>query len=155
MEQRSRGSEWLPFIQFRAIRMRDPRSEDPKVDDRGIRPPAVYAIDARSAPAGVAVLALTGEFDLAAAPALRERLADARTAATRGVVLDLEEVTFVDSSALRELLRADAALSADGVPLVLVGLRPPVDRLLELTRTAGMFTTAPTVEAALGRLTQR
>jgi anti-sigma B factor antagonist len=141
---------------IRAIRMGDePRSEQPAVDARGIRPPDVFTIEAREAPHGVAVLALTGEFDLAAAPALREELALARTAGARGVVLDMAEVTFVDSSALRELLRADAALRADGVPFVLAALGPPIDRLLELTRTAGMLTASPTLEAALRRLTRQ
>jgi anti-anti-sigma factor len=135
-----------------AVSMGEPGDEQPSVDERGIRPPSVYAIEALPAPEGVAVLALTGEFDLAAASALRERLDSARAAAARGLVLDMAEVTFLDSSALRELLRADVALNDAGVPFVLVGLQPPVARLFELTRTAGMFGTAPTVEAALLRL---
>jgi anti-sigma B factor antagonist len=133
--------------------MREPRNEEPIVDEHGIRPPRVYAIEARSAPDGVVVLALTGELDLAAESELRERLAAARASATRGLVLDMAEVTFLDSSALRELLRADVALNEEGVPFVLVGLQPPVGRLLELTRTARMFSTAPTVEAAVLSLT--
>jgi anti-anti-sigma factor len=133
--------------------MREPSSEQPSVDAGGIRPPNVYAIEAREAPPGIVVLALAGELDLTAAPALRERLADARSAGPRGVVLDVGEVTFLDSSALRELLRAGAARGADGVPFMLVGVRPPVDRLLELTRTAGMVALAPTLAEALGRLT--
>ena len=132
--------------------MPSPREEQSGADARGIRPPSVHAIEARSAPDGVVVLALTGEFDLAAAPELRERLAAARAAGPRGVVLDMAEVAFVDSSTLRELLRADIALGEDGVPLVLCGVQPAVGRLLELTRTAGMFSTARTVEDALSGL---
>ena len=37
---------------------------------------------------------------------------------------------------------------------MLAGLRPPVNRLLELTRTTGVLATEPSVEAALRRLTQ-
>jgi anti-sigma B factor antagonist len=132
-------------------RMGDPWSEQPSVDARGIRPPSVYAIEVQGTPDGVVLLALEGEFDLAAAPAIRERLDAARAAGARGVVLDMSEATFVDSSALRELLRAEAALHADGVPLVLAAVRPPVARLLELTQTTGLLTAAPTVEAALQR----
>jgi anti-sigma B factor antagonist len=131
--------------------MRDPSNEQSTVDELGIRPPSVYAIEARDPVDGIAVLALSGELDLAAAPAIRERLADARTAGARGIVLDMTEVTFLDSSALRELLRADAALRADGALLVLAGVRPPVERLLELTRTSGMLAAAPTLGAALKR----
>jgi anti-sigma B factor antagonist len=131
--------------------MRDPSNEQSTVDELGIRPPSVYAIEARDPVDGIAVLALSGELDLAAAPAIRERLADARTAGACGIVLDMTEVTFLDSSALRELLRADAALRADGALLVLAGVRPPVERLLELTRTSGMLAAAPTLGAALKR----
>jgi anti-anti-sigma factor len=131
--------------------MGDPWSEQSSVDARGIRPPSVYVIAAHMTPAGVVVLTLDGEFDLAAAPALREQFAAARAAGARGVVIDMTDVTFVDSSILRELLRAESALHADGTPLVLAALRAPVARLLELTRTTGLLTVAPTVEAALQR----
>lgn len=131
--------------------MGDPRSQESSVDARGIRSPSVYAIAADTTPAGVVVLTLDGEFDLAAAPALRDQLAAARAAGARGVVLDMAEVAFVDSSILRELLRAESALQADGTPLVLAALRAPVFRLLELTRTTNLLTVAPTVEAALQR----
>ncbi|HTE62657.1 MAG TPA: STAS domain-containing protein [Solirubrobacteraceae bacterium] len=131
--------------------MSDTPSEQSSLDTRGIRPPTVYAIDAASTPEGVVVLGMDGEFDLAAAPAIREQLAAARAGGPRGVVVDMTEVTFLDSSALRELLRADAALRADGAPLVLAGLRPCVARMLELTRTTGLLTVAPTVAEALRR----
>jgi anti-sigma B factor antagonist len=131
--------------------MQDPSTEQSSVDERGIRPPSVYAIEAREPVDGIAVLALSGELDLAAAPVLRERLADAQAAGARGVVLDMAEVTFLDSSALRELLSAEAALRAAGASLVLATVRPPVERLLELTRTTGMLHVAPTLEAALQR----
>jgi anti-sigma B factor antagonist len=102
-----------PSIEQSSVDERDPSIEQSSVDERGIRPPSVYAIDAREPVDGIAVLALSGELDLAAAPVLRERLDAARAGGGRGIVLDMAEVTFLDSSALRELLRADAALRAD------------------------------------------
>lgn len=131
--------------------MRDRGREESSVDEHGIRPPSVYAIEPRDPVGGIAVLALYGELDLAAAPVLGERLAEAQASGARGLVLDMAEVTFIDSSALRELLRADAALRADGASLVLATVHPPVERLLELTRTTGMLAVAPTLEAALQR----
>jgi anti-sigma B factor antagonist len=131
--------------------MSDPGTERSSVDEHGIRPPSVYAIDTRDPIDGIAVLALAGELDLAAAPVLRERLADVRADGVRGIVLDMAEVTFLDSSALRELLSADAALRADGASLVLASVRAPVERLLELTHTTGMFSVAPTLESAVQR----
>jgi anti-sigma B factor antagonist len=138
-------------IQSPRTRMADPGSEQSSVDTRGVRAPSVYAIDARTTPEGVVVLTLDGEFDLAAAPAVRERLAAALAAGAPAIVIDMAEVTFVDSSVLRELLRAESAQREDGVPLLLAALRAPVARLLELTQTNGLLTVVPTVDEALRR----
>jgi anti-anti-sigma factor len=88
---------------------------------------------------GVVVIA-AGEIDLATSPQLREALLNpAVNAAT--VVLDLREVTFIDSSGLSSLITASArARERTGtVALVLAGEAPPsifrfrgVDRLLAL-----------------------
>ena len=122
------------------------------VDGRGIRPRTVYSISEGAAPGDVVVLVLRGELDVAAAPAARERLEEARARRPRGVVVDVAEVTFADSSALRELLRADAALRSDGARLVIAAAAPVVERLLALTRAHDVLELAPTVEQALKRL---
>jgi anti-anti-sigma factor len=67
-------------------------------------------------------------------------------------VLDMTAVRFVDSSALRALLRARQALADDGVALVLAGVAPQVRRLFELTSTDGMLPTVSTVADALEHL---
>jgi anti-anti-sigma factor len=128
-------------------------TEGTRIDASGIRPPSVYAISERPAPPGVVLLELRGEFDVAAAPAARERLEQARAQRPRGVVLDLGDVTFADSSALRELLRADAALRGDGSLLVIAAVPPVVERLLTITRASDLLALAPTVEQALHRVT--
>jgi anti-sigma B factor antagonist len=126
--------------------------DSPGVDGRGIRPPRAYAIEERTEPGGAVVLALDGEFDLAAAPAMRERFESLRGAGARAVVVDLSRVEFIDSSMLRELLLADAALRESGGQLALAAVRPPVHRLLELTRTTELLGLEPTVEQALARV---
>jgi anti-anti-sigma factor len=128
------------------------KSERSRADERGIRAPRAYAISERPAPPGVVVLALHGEFDLASVPIARERFEQVRVRRPRGVVLDLSEVTFADSSALRELLRTDAALRAAGAPFVLAAPSQPVERLLELTRARDLLDVAATVEQALERV---
>ena len=129
--------------------MGDPPAEHSSVDAHGIRPPDAYAIEVREPSGGVLVLGLQGEFDLASAPSLREQLDKARAAAARGVVCDFSGVTFVDSSGLRELLRASAAFREDGKAFALAGLQPAVIRLLELTGATDAIDTAPTLKRAL------
>jgi anti-sigma B factor antagonist len=129
-----------------------PEREAAQVDDRGIRPPRAYSLARVPAPRGVVLLRLEGEFDIAAAPALRDEIDAARGEGRAPVVLDLAELTFVDSAALRELLEADERLRADGAELILAGARPVMARLLELTHTSDVLTVVPTVEQALERV---
>ena len=70
----------------------------------------------------VALVALRGEIDVAEAPGVERRLAEA-LAEDRDVVLDLREVTFIDSSGVAVVLRAVQA--ADGAGRDLRILRPP------------------------------
>jgi anti-sigma B factor antagonist len=122
--------------------------EPTRIDEHGIRPPAAFAISDEAVD-GAVVVTLEGELDLASSAALRRRI---DSTAGRGLVLDLRSVTFVDSSALRELLRARTHLEARGDRLVLAALAPALRRLLELTHTAPLFETAPTRDAALRML---
>jgi anti-sigma B factor antagonist len=129
---------------------RDDRSEPAGIDARGIRPPAAYAIAEGESSGGVSVVVLSGELDLAAAPALRARVDEA--VARRGLVIDMAETTFIDSAVLKELLRARAELAAADARLVLTGVSTPVRRLLDLTRTYELFEHAPDAETAVRQL---
>ena len=131
------------------------QTEGARVDAHGIRPPDAYAIGERSAPAGVVVLEQAGELDAAAARVLRGRFEDALARGPVAVVADMAEVTFADSSALRELLRADGAMRAAGSRFVPAALPPVVERLLDLTRARELLDVAPSVDAALTRLGER
>ena len=64
-------------------------------------------------PSGV-VLSATGELDIATAPALRERVTAALDAGVRRLVIDLREVSFVDSVAVAVLVHASRRLDPDG-----------------------------------------
>jgi anti-sigma B factor antagonist len=122
----------------------------PTIDAQGICPPPAYSIEAGPATGAAAVLVLRGELDLAAAPDLRERLQ--APSGTRALVVELVDVTFIDSAVLKELLRAREELAGGGVRLVLAGTSRAVQRLLDLTRTSELFEHAPDVDGALTRL---
>src|SRR5215217_5734466 len=105
-----------------------------RIDAQGVKPPRAYAIGRLAGPDGIVLLALAGEFDLAAAPAARERFHEAAAERPGAVVADLADVTFVDSSALRELLRADGELQSAGIAFVIANAPAQLMRVLELTR---------------------
>lgn len=122
--------------------------EPTRIDDHGIRPPPAFSIEEERAGRATA-LRLTGEIDVAADAAVRARV-DAAAAGT--LVIDLSAVTFMDSSGLRELLRARKECDRRGGRLVLAGVPPTLARLFDLTGTAAMFEIAPTLGAALARV---
>jgi anti-sigma B factor antagonist len=96
------------------------------------------------------LIAATGELDISAAPRLSTVLAIAcaRPAASR-LVLDLSEVSFIDSTALGTILKAAAQLDEAGTNLAVVAPEGPVRRLLEMTNLTQRFRLFTTRGAAL------
>jgi anti-sigma B factor antagonist len=80
-----------------------------------------------------AILRLTGELDLASAPAFERELAAAEKKAPDPLAIDLRELGFIDSSGLRLLLLAAERARAEERRLVVVKGSPEVDRVLEIT----------------------
>jgi anti-sigma B factor antagonist len=118
-----------------------------------VEPAGVFTIELQQAPDGIAVVELTGELDIAATSQVRSHVDEA--VARRALVLDMSGTTFLDSSMLKELLRANAELDRYETRLVLAGLAPAVLRVLELTRTTELFTSADDRAAALALLDRR
>jgi anti-anti-sigma factor len=67
---------------------------------------------------GVAVFDLAGDYDMANAPELDAALGKA-LAEQRGIVLDLSETTFIDSSVIHVLVRTQRALAGQQRQLAL------------------------------------
>jgi anti-sigma B factor antagonist len=84
---------------------------------------------------GVAVMAFSGELDVATAPILRENLARVEARGATTIMLDLREVTFIDSSGLKEFLEARSRAKDNGHRLLMSGASPAAQRLFELTGT--------------------
>ena len=80
----------------------------------------------------VAWVRVTGELDLATAPRLKQTLRHAEDRARR-VVLDLREVTFMDTSGVHVIEDAGVRATSTGRQLVLVRGPSQVDRVLALT----------------------
>jgi anti-anti-sigma factor len=81
---------------------------------------------------GQLLLRLTGEFDLAGVPSF-ERELERMEDGTRTLVLDLRDVTFMDSSGLRAIVIADQQARAEGRRCVVVRGPEQVDHVLDLT----------------------
>lgn len=87
---------------------------------------------------GDAIVAIGGQLDLLTAPRLgRELMAVQFTQGDNDLILDLEGLSFMDSSGLRVLIDAHLAQQERGQRLVLRNLPPHVARLLEVTNLTG------------------
>ncbi len=82
---------------------------------------------------------LAGELDIAVIDELQERVAEVGRSATRVVVLDLRELTFIDSSGVRALLGAQAQ-SESSFELVVVRPRGQAGEVLDLVRADTLLT---------------
>jgi anti-anti-sigma factor len=98
----------------------------------------------------VAVIRLDGELDIARKQELREALHVAPSA--RAILLDLEKVTYADSTALAELLRFRAEAQRDGVPVALVATSPQFNRVIAYAGLNEVFSIFEERGAALNHL---
>ena len=96
-------------------------------------------------------LRVKGELDLAVASQLVERVEAVRDSSAKLALIDLSDVTFMDSSGLRSLLAAQrVADAADGFETIAVCAPKPVRDVLEITGAAPMLRLADSPDAALG-----
>ena len=126
------------------------RLHEARIEGRGSKPAGAFALERATGRDGIEIVVLSGELDLAAVPALRSCVDG--LAGARAVVIDIAGATFVDSSMLQELLRANSELARYDTRLVLAGSPPALRRLLDLTRTAELFSLTDSRDAALATL---
>jgi anti-sigma B factor antagonist len=106
-----------------------------------------FAIDT-AAVGGALVVAVTGDVDIATAPALRDELA-AALAASRCVVLDLGGVGFMDSTGLGILASTHHRATAGGGTLVLARPQRIVRNALRLVQLDTLIDVRDSVDAAV------
>jgi anti-sigma B factor antagonist len=93
------------------------------------------------------VVSVAGEVDLSTSPPLRDALERAVSLGPN-VVVDLSEVTFLDSTGLGDLVRARESALSKGGQLHLVLTQPRIRRVLEITGLDTVFAIHETLAAA-------
>ena len=87
-------------------------------------------------------LRLVGEMDAGTVGTFRSALAEVGDTDSGRVILDLGELDFIDSTGLGALVGALRRFRDVGGDVILVGVRPRVAKLLELTGLDRAFTIA-------------
>jgi anti-sigma B factor antagonist len=112
-------------------------------------PPNVLFDIAISERDGWAVLAVTGELDVATAPKLRQEAVRMSAAGQHRVVLDLSGVGFLDSTGLGVIVGILKRSRTNGGELLLAGAEPQVRKVFEITRMNDILPLHDSVDDAI------
>ena len=100
----------------------------------------------------VAVIALSGEVDIYTAPRFKERMLELLDSGVTDLVVDLTQVSFIDSTALGVLIGGVRRVNSSGGSMALVVTSRPVQRVLSITGLDRVFSIHATREAAFKAL---
>jgi anti-sigma B factor antagonist len=101
----------------------------------------------------LAILVVGGEVDFEVSPQLKARMMRAIKAGRRRLVLDLSDVTFIDSTAIGVIAGAVEKLDeAGGGSLAIVCMHEKVMQIFEITGLDSVITVHPSREEALAAL---
>jgi anti-sigma B factor antagonist len=114
--------------------------------------PPEFAVTEQGPQAGHHVIAARGEIDLFTAPELKRVLTDAIEGGQHRVVIDLSEVSFLDSTALGVLIGAVKRLRSRDGALAIVNTDASIAKTFEITGLDQIFTILPSREEALAAL---
>ncbi len=115
--------------------------------------PLRLGLDTRNV-AGVPVLAVSGEIDIYTAPLFKQAVVKVVAEGNNHVVIDLSEVTFMDSSGFGTLLGATRRLRPSGGGLHLAHANSTIQRMLRLTRLDSIIDVHDTVDDAVRAVQQ-
>jgi anti-anti-sigma factor len=117
-------------------------------DTEGAAVPERLLITRTTTDDGVCVVTLAGEVDLDGSAQLRDVLLSGLEG-SRGAVVDLAEVGFMDSSGINAFIAAHQAAEAGGTWLRLAAPKHAVRRVLQLVGVDTLIAVHATVEDAL------
>ena len=97
------------------------------------------------------VVDIRGEIDLSTVPVFKDALS-AATEAGSHVIINMTDVTYMDSSGFGTLLSAKKRLRANGGSIHLVGCNDVIARMLHITRLNTIFSLHASEDDALRAL---
>lgn len=99
----------------------------------------------------VEAIALSGEMDLYSANHLKERVVELWEAGTTRIIIDLSELSYVDSSGIGVLLYVFSSSQKRSYEVVFCGARGSVAKVIELTKLKNFLPLEPNRAAAMER----
>jgi anti-sigma B factor antagonist len=110
-------------------------------------------VQVEDASSDLAMLVVGGEVDYEVSPQLKAHMMRAIKAGARRLVLDLSDVTFIDSTAIGVVAGAVEKLDEAGGSLAIVSTHEKVVQIFEITGLDSVITLHASREEALAALT--
>jgi stage II sporulation protein AA (anti-sigma F factor antagonist) len=101
---------------------------------------------------GLCVVALRGEMDMNNAAALHRAVDDRIGADSCDLIVELSQLTYMDSSGINELITLSRTLDTDGGMIVLAAPTAPVARLFGVVKLGELFVISGSLEDALSHV---
>ena len=98
---------------------------------------------------GLGLVEVSGEVDLYTAPRLKDEIVALLDEGAANMVVDLSQVTFIDSTALGVLIGGIKRVHTVGGELVMVARSRPVQKILAITGLDKVFVVCATRDEAL------
>jgi len=98
---------------------------------------------------GTMVLDVAGEIDVYTAPQFKEAVNTVIAAGQKHLIIDMGDVTYMDSSGFGALLSATRRLRPEGGTINLVKCNASIDRILRITRLNTVFATYDSLDDAI------
>jgi anti-sigma B factor antagonist len=114
--------------------------------------PPEFTLTEQTSTGGHHIIAPRGEIDLYTAPDLKQVLTVAIEGGERRLVIDLTDVSFLDSTALGVLIGAVKRVRSRGGALAIVNTDSSIAKTFEITGLDQIFTILGTREDAMGAL---
>jgi anti-anti-sigma factor len=108
------------------------------------------AFDAESLDEYIQIITVEGELDMSSSAELKRRVESALRVGRNSIVIDLADVTHMDSTGLAALIAAHQLTEERRGRLALVITSEAVRRTVEVRGLDRLFTIAPTRDAGLG-----
>jgi len=106
-------------------------------------------IQMRDEGGGIVVITPTADVDMSRSPELRTAIQQAMGRNINKLIVNLDEVGYMDSSGLATLVEAMRTAKASNTQLVLTAMHPKVRAIFDIARLDSFFTIIDTVEQAI------
>jgi anti-anti-sigma factor len=113
-----------------------------------------FIIDVTELSPGAYLVVISGEMDIATSPELTSRLATVRGPERYQVLVDLSQLTFMDSTGIKSLISSAKEVESRGGRLVVFAPTANVQRVFDIVHFADVVPIADSLDAAISQAQQ-